>query len=110
MGIAITLILKKKKNNMNFFVLSHSQKRGMWVWLISLASHTPFPLNFATPASLEISPTPPKKKKNLVYKKTMSILLKTSKRKILVVENKKKKKRGVLNPQKKKKKKKKKKK
>jgi len=47
---------------MKFFVLSHSQKRGMWVWLISLASHTPFPLKFATPASLEISPTPPKKK------------------------------------------------
>jgi len=66
---------------MNFFVLSHSQKRGMWVWLISLASHTPFPLNFATPASLEISPTPPKKKKILSIKKLCQFYLKHQKEK-----------------------------
>ena len=60
---------KRRKNNMKFFVLSHSQKKGnVGVAYIINWPH-PFSLKIATPASLEISPTPPKKKNNLVYKK-----------------------------------------
>ena len=66
---------------MKFFVLSHSQKKGnVGVAYIINWPH-PFSLKIATPASLEISPTPPKKKIILSINKTMSILLKTSKRK-----------------------------
>ena len=56
---------------MKFFVLSHSQKKGnVGVAYIINWPH-PFSLKIATPASLEISPTPPKKKNNLVYKKKL---------------------------------------
>jgi len=65
---------------MKFFVLSHSQKRGnVGVAYIITWPH-PFSLKIATPASFEITPTPPKKKIILSIKKTMSILLKTSKK------------------------------
>ena len=65
---------------MKFFVLSHSQKGNVGVAYIISWPH-PFSLKFATPASLEISPTPPKKKNNLVYKKLCQFYLKHQKEK-----------------------------
>jgi hypothetical protein len=48
---------------MNFFVLSHSQKKGnVGVAYIITWPH-PFSFKIATPTSLEISPTPPQRKK-----------------------------------------------
>ena len=67
---------------MNFFVLSHSQKKGTVGVAYIITWPHPFSFKIATPTSLEISPTPPKKKNNLVYKKKLcQFYLKHQKRK-----------------------------